>query len=133
SSARNKFRDLLGNGDAIATPAAGLRKPAILASLWPFVNPKFRFYSEIPKKCEKGLGSSPQFLDGVPNGLSILRVGRLLKVFLQFAGGALTVAALFVNARQLQMHISKLVVAQICRVKQKSFGVSERFISLLPC
>ena len=47
---KTKFRGILSNGDAIAGLSLRLRKPAILGGLQPFVNPKFRFYSEIPKK-----------------------------------------------------------------------------------
>jgi hypothetical protein len=78
---KSKFRSLLSNGDAIARQALRVRKPAILATLHPFVNPKFRFYSEIPKKAP-GLRGCLQFLDGVANDLSILRFRGLLKVFL---------------------------------------------------
>jgi hypothetical protein len=47
---KTKFRELLSNDGAIAGSAERPRKPAILAILRAFVNPKFRFYSEIPKK-----------------------------------------------------------------------------------
>ena len=100
---KTKNRDLLSNGDAIARHALSARKPAILATLRPFVNPKFRFYSEIPKK-PLPLGGLPQFLDSVANGLSILRIGRFLKKFLQFTRGASTVAALLVEPCKLEIN-----------------------------